>query len=75
MSTFIKEARDADNKPDLGDTAIYAGVVGVVTADNPANQMQSFFDLVGVNMDEYSESETSKAERIDDTLEDAASYF
>lgn len=75
MNGFIGEALAAENAPDFGDDAIFGGVVGVVTVDDPLNHLESFFQLVGVTVSEYVEDQTERAEQIDATLEDAAAYF
>jgi hypothetical protein len=75
MKEFIATAYNADEKPDLGQNAVFGGVVGVVTYDQPLNHFAEFFELVGISVSEYSESTTTRSEQIDELLEDAAAYF
>ena len=69
MTSFIAQAIDGEDKPDLGSDAIFGGIVGVVTADNPINHLQSFWDLIGVSVDEYSETDTTRVDQIEDTID------
>jgi len=75
MSSFISTAINADEKPDLGDGAIFGGLVGVVTVDNPIDHLQSFFEMIGVSVEEYTENSTSRTEQLEDTLEEVSGYF
>ena len=70
LDSWIGEAIQAEGKPDLGPDAIFGGIVGIVTADNPINHLQTFWDLCGVSVDEYTERATSRAESIEDTVDE-----
>ncbi len=69
MSSFIAQAIAGEDKPDLGSDAIFGGIVGVVTVDNPISHLQAFWDLIGVSIDEYSETQTTRADQIEDTID------
>jgi len=75
MNNFIAEALAGDNKPDLGSEAIFGGIVGVVTADNPINHLQSFFDLIGVTVSEHTDGQDTRRAQVEDTIDEVTSHF
>ncbi len=75
MDTFIAEAIAADDKPRLGSGAIFGGIVGVVTLDNPLSHLESFFGLLGVMMTEYGDTATTRYGQVEDTIDEVTSFF
>jgi hypothetical protein len=75
MTSFINQARGADGKPELGDKAVFGGVVGVVTAENPASSLTALFDMLGISIAALAGGDTGMSDQIEDTIADAASYF
>ncbi len=70
MVNFISDATNADDLPDFGDSGIVMGVVGVVTADDPTNHLQAFWEFLGVSVDTLKGSTSQRSENIQAVFED-----
>jgi hypothetical protein len=75
MDAFIGDAIRASEKPDYGPNGIVAGVVGVVTADNPISHFEGFWDLLGVTVSDYRADQGQRIDQIGNTFDDASAYF
>jgi len=67
MGGFINAALAADNFPDFGTRGVVIGSVVVTTADDPADHLENFFNLVGLNLSAYASSTTRRNQGLADT--------
>jgi hypothetical protein len=67
VAGWINEAIGGENKPDFGSRGVVVGFTAMALTDGPKNHLESFFDLVGVKFQSFSEAVTSAEQDRQDT--------
>lgn len=67
VAGWVNEAIGGMNKPDFGQRGVVAGFTAMALTDGPKNHLESFFELVGVQFQSFSETVTSAEQDRQDT--------
>lgn len=67
VAGWINEAIGGEGKPEFGTRGVVVGFTAMALTDGPKNHLESFFELVGVKFQDFSEDVTSAEEDRQDT--------
>ena len=67
VARFVNDAISAEDIPYFGHNGVVVGFVALVTMDGPANHLESFFDLIGLEWSQFSADLTAADEARQDT--------
>lgn len=70
VGKFVNDAIAAEDLPFFGDQGVVVGLVALVAADDPANHLLSFFELVGIQTQEFSADVTAAEQSRQDTWDE-----
>jgi hypothetical protein len=70
MGQFINTAIAAEGLPYFGERGVVVGMVAIATSDDPSNHLESFFELVGISFQDFSEDVTAAEEARQETWDD-----
>lgn len=67
VAGWVNEAIAGGDKPNFGSRGVVVGFVAMALTDGPKNHLESFFELVGVQFQDFSEAVTSAEQDRQDT--------
>jgi hypothetical protein len=71
VGKFINDALAAEEIPYFGEEGLVVGFAIVTTLDGPANHVKGLFEMIGIAVDEYSDTYNAAEQNVDDTWGEA----